>query len=68
MHTRFEVAVAGQHAGRDQIIFRDRFLDGLGQRTRIANAGRATVADEVEPERVEIFLQPGLCEIITHHS
>src|SRR4030088_655332 len=38
------------------------------ERAGIANASRAAVADEIESELVEIFLQPGLVEIIRDHA
>ena len=34
------------------------------QRSGVADAGRAAIADEVEAERVEILLQAGLVEIV----
>ena len=34
------------------------------ERAGVADAGRAAVADDVEPELVEIFLQAGLVQII----
>ena len=68
MHARFEIAVAGQHARGDQIILRHRFLNRRGQGTGVADARRATVADEVEPQRIEIPLQPRLREVITHDA
>ncbi len=64
MHARFEIAVAGQHRGGDEVVLADGFVDGCRQRTRIADAGGATVADEVETELIEIFLQAGFFEII----
>ena len=63
----FEVAVARQHRGGDQIVLVDRFGDLLRQRAGIADAGGAAEADEVEAERVEILLQAGLVEIFGDH-
>src|SRR5207237_3933867 len=34
------------------------------ERSRVADAGRAPVADQIEPELVEIFLESGFVEII----
>ena len=59
----FEVAVAGQHRGGDQIVLVDRFGNLRRQRAGIADAGGAAEADEVEAELVEILLQAGLLEI-----
>ena len=64
MDAGLEIAVAGEHAGGDEIVFHDGFLDRPGQRTGVADAGRAAVADEIEAQRVEIALQAGLVEVI----
>ena len=63
----FEVAIAGQHRGRHQVVLVDRFGNLLGQRTRIADAGGAAEADEIEAQRIEIFLQPRLLVIFFNH-
>ena len=59
MHARFEVAIAGQNAGGDQIVLADDLFDARIQRARVADAGRAAVTDEVEAQLVEILLQTG---------
>src|SRR5450756_2712034 len=43
-----EVAVAGQDGGDDEVVRLDRLRDRLLERPRIADAGRAAVADEGE--------------------
>ena len=48
-----EVAVARKHGDRDQVVFLDRLADGRGQGSRIADAGGAAVADQVETKLVE---------------
>ena len=58
-----EVAVAREHRDRDEIILVDRFRDFRRQRTGVADARGAAIADEVEAERVEIFLQAGRVEV-----
>jgi hypothetical protein len=55
VHPSLEVAVAREHGYRDQIGLMHRLRDVLGQRARVADAGGAAVADEVEAERVEIL-------------
>ncbi len=55
----FEVAVAGEHAGDDQVVFLDGFGDRLGQRAAVADAGRAAVADGVEAELFEVLVEAG---------
>src|SRR3546814_20272187 len=65
-HAALEIAIARKHAGRDDVVLVDRLRDRGRERPRIADAGGAAIADEVEAERVEIFGQPGLVEIIGH--
>src|SRR3546814_20865385 len=48
-------------------MFGDRLRDRLRQRAGIADAGRAAIADEVEPDGVEIFLQARFHQIVRHH-
>ena len=61
-----EVAVAAQHRGNHQALLPHLGRDLLGQRAAVADAGRAPVADEVEAERVEKRLQPGLAQVLGH--
>ena len=63
----FEVAIAGKHRGRDEIVLVDRLGNLLRQRARIADAGGAAEADQVEAELIEIFLQPRLLVIFLDH-
>src|SRR3546814_6204642 len=63
-HAALEIAIARKHAGRDDVVLVDRLRDRGRERPRIADAGGAAIADEVEAERVEIVGQPGLVEII----
>src|SRR5207249_2266938 len=59
----FEVAIPREHRAYDEIAFRDRRGYGLGQRSRVADARRAPVADQVETQRLERLREPGLIEI-----
>ena len=61
---RFKIAVPGKDRSRDEIKFADRLLNFRMKRPRISDAGGAAVADDVEPELIEIFLEAGLVEII----
>src|SRR5688572_17356450 len=63
MNTRFEVAIAAQHGGRDHVVLGDGIFNLRGERAGIADARRATIADEIEPELVQVRLQSGLVEI-----
>ena len=66
MNASLEVAIAREHRGDDQILIGDRFGDVGRQRPRVADAGRAAVADDVEAERVERVLQIRLREVVGH--
>ena len=68
VHARFEVAVAREHAGGDDVVAGDRRLDARVERAGVADAGRAAVADEVEAQLVEIRLQAGLVEVVADHA
>ncbi len=59
-----EVAVAAQHRRDDEAALAHLGADLVGQRTAVADARRAAVADEVEAELVEIRLQAGLGEVL----
>ena len=45
---------------RDDVVLRERLLELAIERPRVADAGRAAEADEVEAQSVEERLQPGL--------
>ena len=59
-----EVAVAAEHGDGDQVVAVDLFGDRRGQGAGVADAGRAAVADQVEPELVEVRVEPGVAEIV----
>ncbi len=63
----FEVAVAGEHRRRHQILVVDGLGDFRRQRPGIADAGGAAEADQIVAELVEVLLQAGLVEILGHH-
>jgi len=67
IHAALEIAIAGEHRGGNQIALVDGFRDVLGQRPGIADAGRATKADQVEAERIKRFLQSRFFIIFGHH-
>ena len=58
VYAAFEIAVPGQHAGADDVAFFHGGLDLGFQRARVADAGRAAVADGKETQRVEVVNQP----------
>src|SRR4030095_7460670 len=51
-----------------EIVFVDRLLDVWMQRPRVADASRATVADEIESELVQICLESGLFQVIGNNA
>src|SRR4029453_13215659 len=64
MHARFKIPISRKNRSCNQIVFVDRLLDVWMQRPRVADASRATVADEIESELVEICLESGLFQVI----
>src|SRR5689334_8225907 len=64
VHARFEVAIARQDGNTHHVAFGNRLLDRRIERTRVADAGSATVTDEIETELVQIWLQASAFEII----
>ena len=61
-----EVAVARQHRRHHQALVFDGRRHVIGQGTAVADAGRASVADEVESERVEVRRQARPIEVAGH--
>jgi hypothetical protein len=60
VHARLEVAIAGEDARDHEVVLADRVLDARVERTRVADAGRAAVADQVEAEAIEVACRPVL--------
>ena len=60
----FEVAVAGEDAGDDEVVFLDGLGDRLGQRAAVADAGGAAVADGVEADLFEVGVEAGFLEVV----
>ena len=59
-----EVAVAREHRGDGEVVVVDRRGDLLDERARVADAGRAAVADEVEAELLEVGPHAGLLVVV----
>ena len=68
MDARFKISVPGKDRRCHEIEFGDRFFDIRMERTGISDTRGAAVADKIESELIEIFLQPGLVEIIRDHA
>ena len=63
-----EVTVAAEHADRDKAMLVDALLHVGGQRTGVANAGGAAVADDVEAQLLKIRQQARLGVVIRDHT
>jgi hypothetical protein len=68
MHAGFKIPISRKNRSCNQIVFVDRLLDVWMQRPRVADASRATVADEIESELVEICLESGLFQVIGNNA
>ena len=66
MDAALEVAVARQDRGDDQVVRLDGGGDGFVERAGVADAGRAAVAGQGEPERLERGHQAGRLEVAGH--
>ena len=65
MHARFKVAIAGKHARSDQIMIVNNVFDSWIEWAGISNTRRATVADQIETELIQVRLQSRLLEILS---
>ncbi len=65
---RLEVAVAREHRGADQLVLDDGLLDRLRERARVADAGGAAVAGEVEAELLQVGQQARLGQVLGDHA
>jgi hypothetical protein len=68
MDARLEIAVAREHGGAHQVVAGDRFLDRLGERPGIADAGRAAVAGEIKPELLQVREKAGPRQVFGYHA
>ena len=62
-----EVAIAAQHRCDHQVLVRDHARYFSGQRSRIADARRASIAHHVELQLLEIRQQPRTREVLSHY-
>ena len=68
MHAGLEVAVTREHRSGDDVFRFHHILDAGIERARVADAGRAAVADRLEAELVELCLEAGFVEVIGDHA
>ncbi len=66
MDARLKVPVSGKHARHHQLTVTDGLLNRRIQRTAVADAGRASIADEIKAECVQTVLQSSRSEVIGH--
>ena len=64
MNAAFEIAIAAQDAGDDQIVVLNRLRYNRRQGAAVADARRATVADEMEAQLLERAHEVGAHQII----
>ena len=64
MNASFEVAIAAEDRDGHHVVFLDGGADGVRERTTVADASGAAVADEVEIQFFEIGHQAGGLEVI----
>jgi hypothetical protein len=60
----FEVAVAREDGGSDEVVLDDGGFDLGRERAGVADAGGAAVANDLEAELVEVGLEAGGLEVI----
>ncbi len=65
MNTPREVTVARQHSCDSKIVVFDRTRDVWIERTRVTDAGRTTVTDQIKAELIKRVLQPGRLQIVS---
>ena len=63
-----KVAVSGKDGGTYEISLLERGLDSRMERTRVADAGRASVAHGLEAELVELRTQAGSVKVVAYHA
>ena len=67
MNAPLEIAIAAQHCHRNHIIFLDRRPNRFRQRSAVTNARRASIANQVKFQFVQILRKASLQQIIRHH-
>ena len=64
VNAAFKVAIATENRGDDKVVFVDALRYFFGQRAGVADAGRASVADDVEFQFLEIGHQARGLEVV----
>ena len=62
-----EVAVAREHRGHREVVVVDGLRDGVRQRTGVADAGGAAVADQEEAQLLQVRPDAGLVVVVADH-
>ncbi len=64
----FKVAVARKDRRRDDVLGLHHVLNAFIERTGVADASGAAVADRLEPKLIELVLQAGFVQVIRHDT
>ncbi|MNJ47101.1 hypothetical protein D3C77_422480 [compost metagenome] len=67
MHPAFKVAVAREHRGHGEVGAGNGFFDGLVQRSGVADAGGAAVADQIETQFIQIGRKACSLVVVGHY-
>ena len=67
MDTGFEVTVAAQHSGHDQVLLVDGSGNGVTQRPAVADAGGAAIANHIKAEGFKVRQEAALLKIPGNH-
>ena len=67
MYAALEIPVTREHGATHQFALFHRFLDFRSQRPGIADASRATIADQVKTHFLELIQQVRFLEIVADH-
>src|SRR3546814_11566867 len=65
-YATFEIAIAGKHSGRDNVITVDRLADRRCQWAAVADAGGAAIADQIEADSIQMLLQASFGKVVGH--
>ncbi len=68
MNSSLEISIAGKDRRGNQIVLDNGLLDVRMKRPGVPYARCATVSDDIEPELIQVRLQPGFGEIVSYYS
>ena len=65
VNTTFEVTVAGEDSGSDQVVVYNAVLDSVRDLTRVTDAGHATISGSGEAKLVEIPVEASFFVVLS---